>query len=320
MSPSTLLIRYPRSQQTPSPHVGYDGRAIRFDLPPPRPPPTITQGSSTNPVATANADPSEIKNLCQWIQNVHTSQDQGEGYLGYLAGADRTRYGLYRVNRRNDVGPPLVSFHVGEALTPSRGRSRQRSRSKRQVFLSSTRYELAFTLGTTMLQLHSTPWLDNWTKQDILYLPDPEGEKIPPPVQPYISRRFSTSKSADVAIVASPTSAIPQGFAPNKTLFTLGVVLIEIAFNKPIEELAAELGEAGKLKADWASFVTAIRLHEQVQGLMGARYQHAVKGCLSCDFGLDASESDLNSVPFRQKFLENVIIPLEESVEFFVPK
>ena len=171
-----------------------------------------------------------------------------------------------------------------------------------------------------MLQLHSTPWLDNWTKQDILYLPDPEGEKVPPPVQPYISRRFSTSKSAEVATVASPISAIPQSFAPNKTLFTLGVVLIEIAFNKSIEELAAELGEAGKLKADWASFVTAIRLHEQVQGLMGARYQHAVKGCLSCDFGLNAFEADLNSVAFRQKFLENVIVPLEESMDFFVLK
>ena len=171
-----------------------------------------------------------------------------------------------------------------------------------------------------MLQLHSTPWLDNWTKQDILYLPDPEGEKDPPPVQPYISRRFSTSKSADVATVTSSTSAIPQSFAPNKTLFTLGVVLIEIAFNKSIEELAAELGEASRLKADWASFVTAIRLHDQVQGRMGARYQRAVKGCLSCDFGLNAFEADLNSVAFRQKFLENVIVPLEESMDFFVPK
>lgn len=171
-----------------------------------------------------------------------------------------------------------------------------------------------------MLQLHSTPWLDNWTKQDILYLPDPQGEKVPPPVQPYISRRFSTSKSADMATVTSPTSATPQSFAPNKTLFTLGVVLIEIAFNKPIEELAAEIGEAGRLKADLASFVTAIRLHEQVEGLMGPRYQHAVKGCLSCDFGLNAPEADLNSVAFRQKFLENVIVPLEESMDFFLHK
>ena len=145
-------------------------------------------------------------------------------YLDYLAGADKTRCGLHRVNRRNDVDPPVASFHVREALTLSRKRPRQRSQIELQCFLSSTQYRLAFTLGTATLQHHSMPWLDKWTKQDILYLPYPEVEKVPPLVQPYISQQLATSKSTDVATVASPASTVPQSFAPNRTLFTLGLV------------------------------------------------------------------------------------------------
>ena len=262
-----------------------------------------------------DTDSLEIKDLCQWMRNVKIS-DAGDGHcLGYLCDAKQVRYGLFRVKPRNDMEPPLASFHVGEPLSAARSRSQRDIQAKRKRFSRTLRYQLAFTLGSTILQLHSTPWLEKWAKQDILYVSGPGNDPLQNSVQPYISRRFSSSKSPvpeDLSLSSEPQ---PQSFARNETLFTLGVVLIEIAYNKPIEYLAQPCDFAST-PAMTQQF-TALRLQKLIHEKMGERYQRAVVGCLYCDFGTTCSDADLANVDFQRRFLEHVVVPLEDSMQAF---
>ena len=212
----------------------------------------------------------------------------------------------------------MASIHVGEPLSPSRRRSRTGRAWKRQSFSQGVKHQLASTLGSTVLQLHSTPWLEGWEKQDIQYLPEAEGDTAQSPtspVQPYISRRFSSSKSRPSSVSSSKTATQVQSFARNETLFTLGVVLIEIAYNKPIEDLVEPRDMA--LTAAMTRHFTALRLHKQIQLEMGKQYQRAVVGCLFCDFGAECSDTDLKVPQFQRKVLEHVVLPLEEAMKPF---
>lgn len=260
----------------------------------------------------------EIKDLCRWIKNIQTTRPDDGKCLGYLSDAKETRYGLFSVNPRSYVEPPMASIHVGEPLSPSRRHSRTGRTWKRQSFSQGVKHQLASTLGSTVLQLHSTPWLEGWDKQDIQYLPEAEGDTARSPtipVQPYISRRFSSSKSRMSSVSSSKTATQVQSFARNETLFTLGVVLIEIAYNKPIEDLV-EPGDLARTAAMTRHF-TALRLHKQIQLEMGKQYQRAVVGCLFCDFGAEFSDADLKVPQFQRKVLEHVVLPLEEAMKPF---
>ena len=288
-------------------------RAIRFDLSAASTPQSSQDQEEAQEVE--DTDSLEIKDLCQWMKNVKIS-DAGDGNcLGYLCDAKHVRYGLFHVKPRNDMEPPLASFHVGEPLSAARSRSQRDIQVKRKTFSRSLRYQLAFTLGSTILQLHSTPWLEKWAKQDILYVSGPENDPLQNSVQPYISRRFSSSKSPvheDLSLSSEPQT---QSFARNETLFTLGVVLIEIAYKKPIEYLAQPCDVANT--PAMTQHFTALRLQKLIHEKMGERYQRAVVGCLYCDFGTTCSDADLANLDFQRRFLEHVVVPLEDSMQAF---
>lgn len=303
-----MLTSASRAQNT------HQTRALRFESPKHPVKPNIRKGEDPDTFQRL-----EIKDLCQWIRNLQSNAIRPNGdCLGYLSDANQSRYGLYSLNPRKDVGPPLASLHVGDPLSPTSSRGKGESMpSRRQKFSNRTKTELAFTLGSTMLQLHSTPWLDKWKKQDVLYFPEPGNDMLQAPVQPYISRRFSSNRSRDSATVASDTRAVPA-FAPNETLFTLGVILIEIAYNKTIQALA-EPGEKAQTAA-MTQYLTAIRIRKEIGVKMGRQYQRAVDGCLMCQFGVQGLIADLKSVDFQRQFLEHVVTPLEESLSFYSPE
>ncbi len=306
----TLAIRAHKTS-TSEPH---QTRALRFELPKHPVTLNIRKGETARTLERL-----EIKDLCQWIRNGQSKTiSPNEDCLGYLCDANQSRYGLYSVSPRKDVEPPLVSFHVGEPLSPASSRGKGKSvSSKRQKFSNRTKTQLAFTLGSTLLQLHSTPWLDKWKKQDVLYFSEPGSDMVQAPVQPYISRPFSSNMSRDGATLASSTRTAPS-FAPNETLFTLGVILIEIAYNKTIEALA-EPGEKAQMAAV-TQYITAMRIRKEIGMKMGLQYQRAVDGCLMCQFGVQGLIADLMSVDFQRQFLEHVVTPLEESMLAFTPE
>ncbi|KAL9612039.1 MAG: hypothetical protein Q9167_003365 [Letrouitia subvulpina] len=287
-------------------------RATRFVFPEPKKSPLPYNQAKKKDIS--NVEGLDIKDLCELIRNIQNSQDDDKCH-GVLSDENDACYGLYSINARSDVQAPLASIHIGEPLPPLHKAMDKGSRVKRVKLSQGIRYEAAFALGSTVLQLHSTPWLENWAKQDILYLPSGRKDTDQAFVQPYISKRFSSSKTPDAASAASDPTNSPNIWVANQTLLTLSIVLIELAYNRPIEALA-EAREETNIPIITAQLV-AKRLSKQISTEMGQLYQLAVAWCLSCDFGFTRSQPNLHSDEFQRSFLEHVIVPLQQSTDFF---
>lgn len=102
----------------------------------------------------------------------------------------------------------------------------------------------------------------------------------------------------------------------NKTIFDLGVLLIELWFNKSLEQLRhpEDLGDDGRPN-EYTDFATALRLIRAVDADAGPRYGKAVRRCIKCDF--DQREDDLDSQEFRQAVYQGVVAVLDEELTEF---
>jgi hypothetical protein len=167
-----------------------------------------------------------------------------------------------------------------------------------------------------MLQLHTTPWLsERWGKSDILFLRQLGGTPAPVIEQPYISKPFRSTKALPpncAAAKKSPAASIIR----NKSVFDLGVLLIELCFNKSLEQMQApeDLDDDGKVNS-YTSLATANRLISEVYAEAGVRYGDAVRRCIRCDF--DQREETFESDVFRQALYQRVVVPLGDDLRDF---
>jgi len=101
----------------------------------------------------------------------------------------------------------------------------------------------------------------------------------------------------------------------NQTLYTLGILLIELIYDKPIEELQIPRDQdcAGTPGITW---VTAERLlDDDIDFHAPMNYVEAVRRCIRCDF--NRKESSLDDEAFQQAVFEGVVTPLEKELQHF---
>ena len=183
------------------------------------------------------------------------------------------------------------------------------------------------------------PWLpDTWGKRDIIF-PKHEGDNHHSILVqiPFIAQHFS----APTCIVPSrqpPDSVgLPSPEVRNQSIFALGIVLIELWYNQPIESLriTGDFDKNGDVN-QITDFATARRLTEEIYreagdwyGLLyhlalrpsdlltarSVRYGHAVRRCIYCDF--DQRHNDLSLSSMREAVYQGVLSPLEENLRFF---
>ena len=172
----------------------------------------------------------------------------------------------------------------------------------------ANRLSLALTVAASVLQLYETPWLDEyWSKDDILINQKSSGNLHE---QAYISKSFPEST---VLPLNHQKSILPVW---NITLFTLGIVLIELCLGQSLEKLRTpeDLGESGKATA-LTDIETARRLIDATYEEGGENYGDAVRRCIRCQF--DSRETNLDNEEFRQKVYDGVIAPLEDDLKHF---
>ena len=101
----------------------------------------------------------------------------------------------------------------------------------------------------------------------------------------------------------------------NQTLFTLGILLIELWYGKPIEELQqpCDLNCQGTPGVTWC---TAERLIEnEIEFEAEKGYSDAVRRCVRCDF--DRSDMSLDKETFQRAVYEGVVKLLEQTLQQF---
>ena len=103
----------------------------------------------------------------------------------------------------------------------------------------------------------------------------------------------------------------------NRSLFALGIILIELGLNKAFEDLYAESRGPGALASEEPlstaeTYSAATNLVELVYDEQGTQYGHVVQRCLKCEFGIQDSKKQLDIEAFHALVYEGVLAPLED--------
>lgn len=112
-----------------------------------------------------------------------------------------------------------------------------------------------------------------------------------------------------------PEATASQTHSPvvqNKTLFPLGLALIELSLCRTITAL--RITEDENSDEEVALLKTANRCLKHVYVESGTRYGGVVQQCLSWNHTL---ETNLDSEVFQEKFFQYIILPLLDDVDDF---
>ncbi|KAF8245546.1 hypothetical protein K440DRAFT_662727 [Wilcoxina mikolae CBS 423.85] len=239
---------------------------VTFDLP--------TKDKAKTGTFSLPAGVDRIENVCALIQQGYDKVSSS--CIGILVDE---RDGTYR------IWPTEI------ALTQSclRGTVLLEHLVKRNRIPKRYRLALGVQLASTVFQLYQTEWLGEvWGKRDIVFLTEKmerqvEGGGYVSTVEPVLSKPMCMSTF--------------QLTNYNTTIYSLGVVLAELALESKLEEL----NENGEISNAHMT---------QICKEMGAEYVTVVGHCL---WGLSTGSPSLDDKAFKNKFYEKVIAPLESN-------
>lgn len=252
--------------------------------------------------------------MCEALQG---AQNQ-PSVLGYLAYTSRKR--CIKISTLN---PSKIAESVSlDYLLPASKTLPQRRESFGKLS-GQQRLSIAVTLAHAVLQLHKSPWLsESWSKLDIYFFSHGIDRYRRPIIDhPYVSRFFEPQIQLDLnATSVKNTADYGSSLIINKSLFALGIVLIELCLNKPFEDLCADTRHPGALAPEEPLstaeiYSVATELVEAVYDEQGMQYGHVVQRCLKCEFGVQDSKKQLDIDAFRALVYEGVLAPLEDDLK-----
>ncbi|KAH7092282.1 hypothetical protein FB567DRAFT_567300 [Paraphoma chrysanthemicola] len=266
---------------------------------------TIAQQQTTVAATVPTSPtPEQIMNLCQTITKLQ--QPQLHLCAGYLLDSLKRKCGIYPV----EPLPCQNSQHTWAAYTLRQVLTKRANFGRR--LMQYDKFRVAVDLASSVLQLYKTPWLtDEWSQDDVYFVHRPGAPLATIYQHPFIYRRFTTIVPSQPSVTQPPSRRVIR----NQTLFTLGVLLIELLYGKPIEELqtAHDLDCQGTPGAVWC---TAERLiDEEIAFEAGQLYSDAVRRCIRCDF--NQKNSSLDDQDFQQAVFDGVVAPLEKTLSHF---
>lgn len=180
-----------------------------------------------------------------------------------------------------------------------------------RYFLENDRARLAARLASSLLCLHDSPWLkSSWSSRDLLFETasgdvstasgDVSSESL---LHPYTKVAFphaaNQSEHQSTADMDAQNSLSTQFGILNQSLYSLGMVLLELIMNETLE--------SAKQRDDETEHEVAWRLEREVCGRAGPRWADIVFACLHCPF---QQTPDLVNEDFLQVVAVNIVIPL----------
>jgi len=205
------------------------------------------------------------------------------------------------------------------------------------IFLLSRkqRLEIAAAVSWAALYLCGTPWLGpEWNgKDDVQVFLQTQGQqhhRIAALVtHSGISYVFKPEPlQATVATPASDASGFQTRQIRNRSLLTLGILLVELCLGKTFEQIYRDvqtansdpLPESGEGISSSTSpapteYDIATELIDEIHIREGEQYGNAVQRCLRCEFpGRDVTK-DFTFQSFRKHFLDGVVAPVQATFE-----
>lgn len=197
----------------------------------------------------------------------------------------------------------------------------QRPKSLRRLMRSTTapdvvggillheRILLAKMLAVAVLQYHATPWLPlSWRSEDILFFAMEENSSLQ--LKPNLTAPYIRAKVQGQNVETPAQNHL--GVARNPTLFSLGVVLLELAHGASLKTLVLPVdADGGGLDQE---FFAARQLAKAKRTVMGPVYNDIVEQLVECVFPLGG---DLNEPELQATFYQDVICPLDKLEQGF---
>ena len=169
------------------------------------------------------------------------------------------------------------------------------------------RLRLAKTLAVAVLQFHSTPWLRTcWRSEDVYFFGD---DVVILQERPVLSSPHFNVRVRGPNGPLSRSSTFPSHtLARNPLLFSLGVVLLEIAYSSTLGSLHRPNDLDNSQKNPYPEFFMARKLASSGCSDMGGSYHKIVERLVECDFGCG---NDLSDLQLQVALYKDVICPLE---------
>lgn len=171
--------------------------------------------------------------------------------------------------------------------------------------LITVRYNLAFILASTLIQLSKTPWLDeSWDLGDIYVLNRKDSTFATE--EAYVSRKFVAKSHC-----ASDVKMQSRSWLQNKTVFAFGVLLIELSFGQRLQayKSANDVDEKGN-DTVFTEYSIATRLVQELANREPPKYVEAATRCIF--FNSETINTDIENPNCQEQFYRGVIVPLQE--------
>jgi hypothetical protein len=252
---------------------------------------TISSPTETNPGNSQYAS----DDLCPIIKGPTQPSRPGRQRVGSISDKSGHNYDLFS---RPEAALTKSSMTLSEVY------------SKENVLSNRHRVQLALMLAWGVLQISTTSWLKGkWTKDNIFLVMDAPNDPLP-----YLSHRFESARRDSLLPTLNPTTRDQVGeWVGNTSLFALGVFLLEMCFNSPIEDLAsAREKDRNGDASDYTPILTAKRLPMLAQDQLGICYAQAVNACLNFpNLDTDADGKPVNFPEFAKIVMRDIISPLK---------
>jgi hypothetical protein len=236
-----------------------------------------------------------IQNICFTMKSI----DGTSTCLGFLQDRQNRRHLLL----------PLYNQHSAlrrqRKLTLQNALQRPGEDRLCQAMTRQERFTVAVILASSLLQLHSTPWLcDRWSKKDVTFLSDESQPHIV--FQPFVCTEFHSINAP------SRPPPPPNGkFNTKMALSSLGIMLLELCFGKAIEDhpLREQYFGPNNQPNAFTDISTAKEWHEDVLAELGDDISDAIRRCLDCSF---APKPNLEDKEFQEAVFDGVVLPLQD--------
>ncbi|KAI0915101.1 hypothetical protein F4823DRAFT_557547 [Ustulina deusta] len=176
-----------------------------------------------------------------------------------------------------------------------------------------------------VLILCGTPWLEErWLgKEDINLLvevPAQANSFDRPKTYPSLSHIFMSQRETSSKLPGSHSSNDYQEYQiRHKTLFALGILLIELGLNKTFHQIRADTSTGGPIREtsvqDDYAIAKQVIDSEELELELGESYANAVQRCIQCHFlGSESTQNFLHS-KFRKQFFTGVVAPVQATFD-----
>ena len=267
---------------------------------------TISQdpGDPLETIPSASGDPPShrIANICSSLQNGSTQN------FGIIIDEFDRQFQVFRP----DVSSPLTVAPDTVRPTPLPEILDAYHQARFDVS-RQRRFGMAVHIVSAFLQIHTSPWLSNrWSKDQLLFLADTHDLYSD---YPYVAQTF-TPDATDAPTTIQSSQPLPSTAEEDTraSLFTIGVIILELIFGHNIEACSFRHVYYGSNNQpnDQTDICTARKWSQKVLGECGADIADAVRRCLDCSFG---PRPDLKDKRFREAVYDGVIRPLADRLK-----